>query len=544
MSPEASLRDVGSAQSRHNRGAPVPRAKPPENRVFKSVGSTWILNVLQIASVLTLSPYVIGKLGDGPNGLWVTIVSFTGLLGLLILGIPMASVRFVAEAIGKHDHAGKAAAISTCLAICLALGVGALIVGAGLWWAFDARYLTGELAVGLDPASLDGARIAFAVVVVQVALGFALRLPHGILDAHGDFVARNAVMAGEIALRFTLTLAVLHWSPTLPALAGVLITSSLAEFAAAFLVLKRRHPDVRFSLGAFDRSMVHKILAFSTWALLLNVGALLAFRIDALVIGAYLPAEAATQFDVGNKFFDPLTSLVIAVSAVAMPLATKLSAAGRTHELRDVFLKWSKICLSLVLMISLYLLVLGPSFLGAWVGERFVEPSGRVLQVLTLSFLVWLPVRGVAIAVLFGVGRPRAAALGFLAMGAVNLIVSLSLVNSMGILGVALGTAVPNFVFALYVLVLACREIGVPLRDYAGYVLGKAAIGSLVPIGFLLAVRYGLAPTDMTTLLAAGVAMVVVFAFTWIAFVYRNDPYLDVTGMLARIRSRGAGGPR
>lgn len=512
--------------------------------MFKSVGSTWILNVLQIASVLALSPYVIGKLGDGPNGLWVTIVSFTGLLGLLILGIPMASVRFVAEAIGKHDHARKAAAISTCLAICMALGVGALIVGAGLWWAFDARYLTGELATGIDAATLDGARIAFAVVVVQVALGFALRLPHGILDAHGDFVARNAVMAGEIALRFVLTFAVLHWSPTLPALAGVLITSSLAEFVAAYIVLKRRHPDVRFSLGAFDRSLVFGILAFSTWALLLNVGALLSFRIDALVIGAYLPAEAATQFDIGNKFFDPLTSLVIAVSAVAMPLATKLSAAGRIYELRDVFLKWSKICLSLVLMIGLYLLVLGPAFLGAWVGERFVEPSGRVLQVLTLSFLVWLPVRGVAIAILFGVGRPRAAALAFLAMGAVNLIVSLSLVDSLGILGVALGTAVPNLVFALYVLMLACREIGVSVREYAAYVALKATVGALAPVGFLLAVRYGLDPRDMPSLLAAGVGMVLVFAFTWIFFVYRDDPHVDVRAALARVSGGRIGGSR
>jgi O-antigen/teichoic acid export membrane protein len=509
--------------------------------VFKSVGSTWILNVLQIASVLLLSPYVIAKLGDGANGLWVTIVSFTGLLGLLILGIPMASVRFVAEAIAKKDAQRKAAAISTCLAICLLLGAGALLVGGGLWWVFDARYLTGELATGLDAAAIEGARIAFAVVVVQVALGFALRLPHGILDAHGDFVARNAIMGGEIALRFALTLAVLHWSPTLPALALVLIVSALLEFAAAWVVLKRRHPDVRFSLAAYDRGMVRGILAFSTWALLLNVGALIAFRIDALVIGAYLPAEAATQFDVGNKFFDPLTSLVVAVSAVVLPAATRLHATGQAHELRAIFLKWSKICLSLVLLISLYLMVLGPAFLGAWVGERFVEPSGRVLQVLTASFLVWLPVRGVSIAILFGLGRPRAAALAFVLMGAVNLAVSLALVGPLGILGVALGTAVPNVVFAVYVLVLACREVGVTLREYVGYVAGRASAGALVPLAFLLVVRYSLAPRDMLLLLAAGAAMVVVFALTWILYVYRDDPHVDVRGLLARVGLNGGG---
>jgi O-antigen/teichoic acid export membrane protein len=301
---------------------------------------------------------------------------------------------------------------------------------------------------------------------------------------------------------------------------------------------------VRFSLAAFDRALVRSILAFSVWALLLNVGALLAFRIDALVIGAFLPAEAATQFDVGNKFFDPLTTLVVAVSAVVLPTATRLSATGQVHELRDVVLKWSKICLSLVLLVGLYLLVLGPAFLGAWVGPRFEEPSGRVLQVLMLSFLVWLPVRGVAIAVLFGLGRPRAAALAFLAMGAVNLAISLALVRPLGILGVALGTAAPNVVFALYVLRLCCRELGITLREYAAYVAARAAAGALVPLAFLLGVRWWLAPRDMPALLAAGAASVAVFAATWLFFVYRDDRYVDVRGLLGRVGLNGSGGAR
>jgi len=512
--------------------------------VFKSVGSTWILNVLQIVSVLVLSPYVITKLGDGPNGLWVTIVSFTGLLGLLILGVPMASVRFVAEAVAKEDRERLDKAVSTCLAICLLLGTAALFVGAAAWWVFDARYLSGELAAGLSPDAIQGARIAFAVVVVQVAAGFALRLPYGILDAHQDFIARNAVMAGEIVLRSALILAVLAWRPTLPALALVLVASSLAEFTAAFLVLRRRHPGVRFSLRHYDPVLVRPILGFSVWALLLNVGALLSFRMDALVIGAHMPAEAATQFDIGNKFFEPLTSLVVAVSAVILPAATRLHAIGQQHELRDLFLKWSKICLSIVLLVGLYLLVLGPDFLGAWAGERFAGPAGRVLQVLMLSFLVWLPVRGVAIAVLFGLGKPRAAALAFVLMGVVNLAISLALVERLGIVGVALGTAIPNVVFAVYVLVLACRAIGLPLREYVAYVVPRALLGALVPLGFLLGVKYGAAPSALPYLVAAGAAMVVVFAATWLLFVYRGDRYVDVRGILGRLGLARLGGAR
>src|SRR4029078_11250099 len=119
----------------------------------------------------------------------------------------------------------------------------------------------------------------------------------------------------------------------------------------------------------------------------------------------------------------------------------------------------------------------------------FVEPSGRVLRVLMLSFLVYLPVRGVALPVLLGLGRPRAPAIGLLAMGLVNLAISLALVRPLGILGVAIGTAIPNVLFALFVLHLACKDLCVPIAECVKYVVVRALVGALVPLGVLLAFR-------------------------------------------------------
>ena len=49
--------------------------------------------------------------------------------------------------------------------------------------------------------------------------------------------------------------------------------------------------------------------------------------------GRFLSAEATTQFDMGNKFFEPLTGFVIGIGAVVMPAATRLKSAGKVHEL-------------------------------------------------------------------------------------------------------------------------------------------------------------------------------------------------------------------
>jgi O-antigen/teichoic acid export membrane protein len=503
--------------------------------LFKNVGANWALNALQILVLLKLAPFVVETLGRDQNGVWVTIVSMTGVLSLLILGVPLASVRFVTEHVARRYLPRANAAISTCLGICLGLAGAALAIGAALYLFFELTYLGGPQGAALPPGAAHDARIAFGVVAIQVAAGFVLRLPYGIFDAHHDFVVRNLIMAGELVLRLGLTLGLLSWKASLPLLALVQVACMLFEFAVCIVVIRRRYPGIRFGLAHFDRALVRTIFGFSVFAMLLNVGNLLAFRSDAMVIGARLDPDQVTFFDMGNKFFDPMTGLLIAVGAVVMPMATKLHATGDREELQRVFLKWSKISLSIVLVIGTYLLVLGPEFLGWWVGPDFVEPSGRVLQVLMLSFLVFLPVRGVALPVLLGLGKPGLPAIALLAMGALNLGLSLALVGSHGILGVALGTAVPNVLFAVALLLLACRELGVPLASYLGYVGGRALIGAAAPLALLYAVKERLHPTSFVGLIGAGVGSVVVFAFVWVAFVYRSDPHLDLRPLRSRI---------
>ncbi len=509
--------------------------------MFKNIGSTWVLILMQAVVLMKLTPFVIDKLGLSQYGMWAVIVGLTGYVRLLILGIPLASVRYTAEHVAKDDSAGANRAISTCIGICLLLGLVAWIVGGIAYPIYDSAYLTGKDAAELSRASIEGARIAFAIVMLQVGMAFAMRLPYGIFDAHGDFVLRNSVMVGELCLRLGLTIGLLSWQPTLVSLALVQVICMLAEFGAMLVLIKRRYPRIRLGIRDFDKSLVRSILSFSIFAMVLNVGALLAFQTDALVIGKFIGLKETAEFEVGNKFFDPMTQLLIGVSAVVMPLATRLKATGDLDELRHVFLKWSKICLSIVLLVGLYLLVLGPEFIGMWMGQEFVVPSGRVLQVLMVSFLIYLPARGVAIAIMMGLGKPAAPAIAFLAMGVLNLVMSIALAKPLGILGVALGTAIPNVIFAGVILAMACKELRVAIGKYLSYVTGRALVGAIAPLGLLLWFKLGLHVQGRVPLVAAGIAMVLVFACTWIFYVYKNDPYLDLSAKLSQMRAKARG---
>jgi hypothetical protein len=86
------------------------------------------------------------------------------------------------------------------------------------------------------------------------------------------------------------------------------------------------------------------------------------------------------------------------------PVATKLKAEGREADLEGMFLKWSKVALSIGIMAGVFLMVLGPAFIGWWIDPSFARPSGAVLQILMLSSFVFLPVSGVALPVAWRTG--------------------------------------------------------------------------------------------------------------------------------------------
>ena len=496
--------------------------------MLKNIGSNWALSAVQILVFMVLSPFVVNALQAQTYGVWTTIVSLTGFLQLLILGVPMASVRFIAEHVAKGDTKRANEAVSTCLAICLFMGFAALAIGAILYTVFDAKYLaSGDWE--LTPETIADARIAFAVVVLTVTLGFAARLPYGIFDAHHDFLVRNLVMGGGFFLKLGLTVLLLSMKASLAYLATVQVTVMAAEFFTATMLVRRRHHGIRLSLAGFDRSLVRGILSFSIFAMVMNVGSKLAFQADALVIG-WFPggSDRITVYDIGFKVFDPMTNLVLAVGMVVMPMATALRARGEAQDLAGILFKWTKIALTLVLMIGVYLLVLGPEFLDWWFKGQDTSESGRLLQILLVSFLFFLPVRGVALPILMGLGKPRSPAIALLLMGVMNVLISIALIKPYGLVGVALGTAIPNVMFAIFVLTVACAELDVRPAELLGYAAGRLVPAALLASTVLLFLKFGLHVSGFTQLFVAGVVFVTLYGALLVFWVYRGDPHVDL----------------
>ena len=500
--------------------------------MIRNIGANWMQLIVSIAVAYYLTPFTLHQLGHEQYGTWLLITALTGYLSLLVLGLPMATVRFVAKHARDPDPAELNRAVANCLGICGVLGLVAILAG-GVAFVFFTSY-------PISPALWPSAQLAFVIIVVNTAVGFVGQLPLGILAAHEQFVTQNKILLGSLLTRFVFTVTLLRLHPTFVVLAASLSLSVLIEAIAGAAVVRARYPHIRPRLAEINWETTRAIFGFSLYVLLLGVGSQLAFQTDAIVIGKILGVQSIPYFATASLIAIYLMQLIIGIAAVVMPTAARLHAEGDLASLRDVFLKWSKICLSLTLLASIYLLVIGPHFLGWWLGPDFVGPGGSILRILTIGNLAFLPARGVALPILMGIGNPRMPAIGFMAAGGLNLALSVVLGHYYGISGVAVGTIIPNMIFGVLLIRSVCRTLDVEPREYLSYVVQRPVIGA-IPV---LATLYFAAPffglEHFGGLFLSGVMMATAFAIAWVMFVYRSDRYVDLASMLRSILFRFA----
>ncbi|HMS18383.1 MAG TPA: polysaccharide biosynthesis C-terminal domain-containing protein, partial [Planctomycetota bacterium] len=423
--------------------------------------------------------------------------------------------------------------LGTCTRLYALVAVMALLVGLVLVPVFDALF--GAQIADYSEERRADALIATGIVAFNTALSFATRLPFGVLAAYQRFFASNLMMMGSTACRVLLIYFVLTHSASFAHLAIVEGIIILLDFVLPFFYIRRTIPEARFSFRVFDRGLMKDILVFGGFVLLLQMGIRLSFMLDAQVIGANLPHRNVAYYNSANTFLLYLTELMVSLGQVVMPAAARLSSQGQTADLKPILLKWSKIALSLSLLVCLYLLAFGPEFIGVWMHDAaYIEPSRGVLPILIVSCIAFLPIRAVALPMLMGLGLVKQPAITFLAAGLLNLGISLALVGPYGLVGVALGTAIPNVLYALAMARVATRAIGMDTGAWLLSIGLKPMLGSALVFPALYGLSQILTVDSIPTVLLSGILSTLVFSLVWVLFVYRGDPHFDLAAMVRR----------
>ena len=124
-----------------------------------------------------------------------------------------------------------------------------------------------------------------------------------------------------------------------------------------------------------------------------------------------------------------------------------------------------------------------------WAGPARNSSGGTVVQILAMVVLVRVG-SWTASTVLQGGGHHRLLALTNIASAVTNLILSVTLVRTHGLLGVACATLIALSIRATAILApMACRRVGMPVAAFVGRAVWPAIWPGCITLGLLTIIR-------------------------------------------------------
>ncbi len=308
----------------------------------------------------------------------------------------------------------------------------------------------------------------FSVSLIGSAFG-------GLLMGVQRFDIERGVTLVSLGLRLCLTFLFLTSDWGLLTLALITLTITLIENVSYAICAFRQVPQLSVRPKHFRWDTLKKCIQCSVFFAIDSLAGMLIHFTDTVVIGFALGTGAIVPYVIAQRLCEFIAKPINQVGSIFMMRAGALHANSHSDEIRKLLVRGVSFTFLLITGLFIGAAFFGDMLISTWVGSSYTE-SHRLLIVLLGARVISVPV-GMFRNILFGVGRIRSTSLIIFSEAVLNLILSLVLVHHFGLMGVALGTAIPLILVSLGVLVpYACRQLNVSAADIVRTALGPQLI--------------------------------------------------------------------
>ena len=447
------------------------------NRLLAGTVTKYLLLAVNVGTGVFLMPFTVRHLGQSEYGLWMLVASMTYYFQLLDMGYGNGIVRHIVAADRQRDILTVNRIVSTFFCVYAVVGIAACFVSAAVIAVVVPRF------PGLTPGQVRTAQAILAIISVRLAVGFPMTVFGAVTNARQGFVWNNAVAIATVVASACITWVVLEEGYGLIPLVAATTGVNVLGYVGYAVTARRVFPPLTIRPSLFSRAQWRDVASFSVYLFIIQIAGQISFNIDNVVVGAFVGTAAVAVYTVALRLGEYQRRVCDQFSGMLFPVVVRFGEEGNLYALRQALIEGTRVAVTLVAAVSACLIGFSGPLIRHWMGPAF---EGSVVPFVLLAVAGVIVVSQAAVCnVLIAVGSHRLLAAVWLAEAAVNFGLSLLLVRTMGLAGVALGTLVPLVFGHLFVLLpRACRAVGVDvwacIRDTTRPALVGAAAATLV----------------------------------------------------------------
>ncbi len=424
-------------------------------------------------------------LGENDYGFYSLLWEFFGFAIILDFGFGMAVQKYTAEASATRDYPRLNRRLSAIIGSYLVLML--IIIGV----TYYLSTILGDIFKIENQTKLYLYKQVFLIIGIGSALNFPVSVFSEVLDGLKRYDLSNYIKITNIFLTLAGIYVIIYYmNHSILVLAVYIVILNFITNLAMFLVSKFLMPQLRIMLKYLTWSNLKDVFHFSFYVYIISMATRIINNTDRIVLGVMLGMAPVALYQIGIKIPAIMHQLTSQYQSTLTPVVASLHAGDEEERLRKVMFISNKLTAFVITGCVFIFIFLTRDILKVW-----LDVVNEDIIMITYIFLIGtyfeVLFRSVFSRYLLMADYHRILALIIIFEAVANLGISIFLIWKIGILGVVLGTCIPNFICGIFIIFpLACRGLKTSMSTYIFKVFLPIALIAVPAMALMLAIIY------------------------------------------------------
>ncbi len=433
---------------------------------------------------IVYTPIMLNILGQGEYGIYSLAFSIIAYLSLLSLGLGASYLCFYSRYKAMGDESGIAKLNGMFLTVYVIIAVIAFLAGCvlaiNIQLFFNQGYTSNDLYI---------AKVLMLFMSFNLAIEFPMSVFTAYVTSQEKFIFQKAINIGKTVLGPMITLPVLLMGY---GSIGMVIVTTVVTIVVNIinLIFCLQYLKMKFSFHSMEFMLFKEIAVFSVFIVINQVIDQINWNVDKIILAKIVSKEAVAIYAVSAQINSMYSQFSTAISSVFVPRVNLIVAEGKANmdqTLTELFIRTGRIQYIILMLILSGFVLFGECFIQLWVGTGYENTYAMALMLIVPATVPLIQNIGIEIQRAKNMHQFRSYI--YLAMALINIVISIILCESMGMIGVALGTSI-SFIVANGLIMnwYYHRKIGINIILFWKSIAHLSS-GLIIPIGIGLLLR-------------------------------------------------------
>lgn len=418
-------------------------------------------------------PLLLNGIGSSEYGLYQMVGSIIAYLSVAGTTLSSGITRFYCKFYAEGDVEGMDNTLGIAKRLYRIASPLILLVAIVMGVVFRIIYRD-----SLTAHELNESILMLAILAVNLLVTMQNTISNAVLSAHEHFVLMNGVLLGSAILQPILVITLVNILPHAAAITAIqlllncIVWGIQAHYARTRLGMSTK---LRF----LDRDLQKNLLLFSSSILLGVVADQIFWKTNQLVIAYFYSTTAVAVYAVGSQIFNCYMSLGYAVSSVFLPKISSMYHDKDYQGIDLLFRRVGRLAFYLLFLVLSAFAIFGREFILFWAGDGY-EEAYFIALIIMVPYTIDV-MQNTGLTILKVMNKYSARAVLYVVSAIANMVLSIVLVQLLGIIGAAIATGLCVFVVSGIIMNWYYAKVGLNIKAY-----WKEVIRLALPLVFLM----------------------------------------------------------